>query len=179
MESVAGVTIQEPRVRVPIERLQDARRRPAGPVGRNADGVRLIGNRMLSAATQGACGYEDGVRVISSAGFRAANNTVRDFKSDGISIEDGCSGKVDGNTIQFYHRASGSRDDGDGDRVVGGARAEVTDNAVGRSRDRGHAAPRDGIVAQHARALRHPRQRGLVLRDRHRRHRLDRTSAFE
>ncbi len=73
--------------------------------------------------------------MLASSGFRVANNTVRDFKSDGISVESSSTGVVDGNTIQFYHSASSSSDDGDqGIRVVNGARAEVTGGGWRRAR---------------------------------------------
>lgn len=122
-----------------------------GLFARYANGLRLLGNRFRTrgADTQGPCGYDDGIRVLSSTGIRVAKNIVRDFKSDGISIERGSRGRVDGNTIQFYHTASGSDDDGDqGIRIVGGARAEVIGNSV-RARA-GGAHLEIGIVAQDA-----------------------------
>jgi parallel beta-helix repeat protein len=100
---------------------------------RDADGVRIMGNKVQATGTdtQGPCGFVDGIRVYSTTSARVSNNTVRDFKSDGISFERGSRGRIDGNSVQFYHSSSTRDSDGDqGIRLVGGARAEVTGNVV-------------------------------------------------
>jgi len=151
IERVSGVTVQGLAFEFPSTGCDEHSGDLQGVWIQDADGVRFQGNRFWTSGsdTQGPCGYEDGIRVLSSAHARIANNTVRDFKSDGISIEDHTTATVDGNTIQFYHRASGSEDDGDqGIRVVGGARAEVTDNLVRSLSGSGTPHLEIGIIVQ-------------------------------
>lgn len=133
IEDVSRVTLQWLTIAFPstgcAEHLNDVN----GLFARDADDLRILGNQIRTAgqSTQGPCGYIDGIRVLSSARFRISSNVIRDFRSDGISIELGSRGKVDGNAVHFYHGKAGSDDDGDqGIRIVEGSRAEVTRNVV-------------------------------------------------
>ena len=94
-------------------------RRTSTGFARDADGVRIIGNKVQATGsdTQGPCGFVDGIRVYSTTRARVSNNTVRDFKSDGISIEHGSRGRINGNSVLFYHGSSTR----DGDDIAGSA----------------------------------------------------------
>ncbi len=151
VEGVSRVTLQWLTVAFPSTGCATHLNDVNGLFAFDADDLRILGNQIRTAgsSTQGPCGYIDGIRVLSSSRFRVSSNVVRDFRSDGISIEMGSRGKVDGNAVHFYHGKAGSDDDGDqGIRIVGGSRAEVTGNVV-RSypgSDKPHAEL--GIVVQ-------------------------------
>jgi parallel beta-helix repeat protein len=133
LQSVSGVTIQGLSLQFPSTDCRTREGDIQGVWARKAKGLQLLGNRIRTsgAATQGACGYDDGIRVVASTSVRVANNTIRDFKSDGISLENGSRGTVDGNSVQFYHSSSGSNDDGDqGIRIVDGSGAVVANNVI-------------------------------------------------
>ncbi len=122
-----------------------------GLFARDADGLHVLNDviRATGSETQGACGFNDGIRVLSSTRVVVAGNTVRDFKSDGISFEMGSRGRIASNTIQFYHGASGSDDDGDqGIRLLSASRAEVTGNLVRSLAGPGHPKLEIGITTQ-------------------------------
>ncbi len=104
-----------------------------GLFARDADGLRVLGNviRTIGTSTQGACGFDDGMRVLSSTRVRVSSNVIQDFKSDGISFEMGSRGRIDGNAVRFYHGKAGSDADGDqGIRIINGSRAEVVGNLI-------------------------------------------------
>lgn len=150
MQNVSGVTLQGLTLQFPSTGCRTHVADLQGVWARNVDGLRVVGNRIQTsgAATLGPCGYDDGIRVLSSDDARVANNTVRDFKSDGISIEAGSVGKVDKNTVQFYHSGAASSDDGDQGIRVYAARAEVTGNSV-KSLATAGSHLEIGIVVQH------------------------------
>lgn len=130
---VEGVTIQSMTLSFRSAGCEPRTAEVNGMFARDADGLRIIGNKVQATGTdtQGPCGFIDGIRVYSTTSARVSNNTVRDFKSDGISFERGSRGRIDGNAVQFYHGASTRDSDGDqGIRVVTGARAEVTGNLI-------------------------------------------------
>jgi len=79
----------------------------------DANGTDLVSNtiRATCSATQGRCGYNDGIRVRYSTGVVIDANTVRDLKR-GSSFERGSHGRVEDNKVQFYHTKSTSNDDG-------------------------------------------------------------------
>jgi parallel beta-helix repeat protein len=133
VEDVSGVTVQWLTVSFPSTGCNADPADVQGIWVEDADGTRVLGNviRTIGTATQSQCGYDDGMRVISSANVRISSNVVRDYKSDGISFEAGSRGRIDGNAMRFYHGKSGSDDDGSqGIRIVDGSRAEVVGNAV-------------------------------------------------
>lgn len=132
VERVSGVTVQGLTFEFRATGCDTASGDIQGMWVQDADGVRVQGNRFRTsgADTQGPCGYDDGIRVLSSVGALIANNVLRDFKSDGISFEDGSTGRITGNSIQFYHRDSVSTDDGDQGIRIDRARAVVAENSV-------------------------------------------------
>ncbi len=157
VEFVSGVTIKALVVSFPsggctLPREGDVQ----GLWVEEADGTRLIGNqvRATGSSTQGACGYDDGIRVLDSRNVRITGNVVRDFKSDGISFERGSRGTIDRNRVRFYHGRSGSDDDGDqGIRLVERSRAEVTRNLVRSLSGAGSPHLEIGIVVQNGRGV--------------------------
>ncbi|MFN8519734.1 MAG: right-handed parallel beta-helix repeat-containing protein [Chloroflexota bacterium] len=149
MQNVSSVTLQGLVLQFPSTGCRTHVADLYGVWARNVDGLRVIGNRLRTsgAATLGDCGYDDGIRVVSSTGVRVSNNTVRDFQSDGISFEDASRGTIDGNSIQFYHTDAGASDDGDqGIRIVDGSRAVVEDNSIRSHSGSGRPHLEIGIV---------------------------------
>lgn len=133
VEGVSNVKIQWLTVAFPSTGCDTHLNDVNGLFAQDADGLQVVANQFRTAgrSTQGPCGYMDGIRVLSSRRVVVRNNVVRDFRSDGISFEDGSRGLIKGNAVHFYHGKAGSDDDGDqGIRIVGGSRAEVTRNAV-------------------------------------------------
>jgi parallel beta-helix repeat protein len=117
----------------------------------DADGTGIVANTIKATGsdTQGACGYDDGMRVLSSTRVRVIGNQFRDFKSDGISFERRSRGLIADNAVKFYHGSSGSDDDGSqGIRLEEDSRAEVTRNAVGSLSRNGTPKIEIGITTQ-------------------------------
>jgi parallel beta-helix repeat protein len=133
VEGVSNVTLQWLTVAFPSTGCAPHVNDVNGLFAEDADGLHIVANQFRTAgsATQGPCGYTDGIRVLSSSRVVVRNNVVRDFQSDGISFEAGSRGLIKNNAVHFYHGKAGSDDDGDqGIRIVDGSRAEVTQNVV-------------------------------------------------
>jgi len=132
VEGVSNVTIQWLTVSFPSTGCAAHVNDVNGLFAEDANGLRFVANQFRTAgtATQGACGYQDGIRVLSSSRVLVQNNVVRDFQSDGISFEDGTRGLIKGNAIHFYHGKAGSDSDGDQGIRIEASRAEVTGNVV-------------------------------------------------
>jgi parallel beta-helix repeat protein len=88
----------------------------------SSDGVRIMGNHVRTSGTRslGACGYHDAVDLDDSTDFRVSSNILRDFRSNGVSMEGGSGGLILGNSIRYLHDTYELPEDGDGDDGIVG-----------------------------------------------------------
>ncbi|MBX3031608.1 MAG: right-handed parallel beta-helix repeat-containing protein [Chloroflexi bacterium] len=103
-------------------------------------GIRILGNhiRPNGSASLGPCGYADGIDLDASRRVRISSNLIRDFRSDGITI-DGSRGVIHGNAVRYLHAAYTSPESGDQGIEIDGSRFRISANVV-RTRDDGSAS---------------------------------------
>jgi hypothetical protein len=107
---VDGVSVRGFLVEFPTSGCRPRTGDVAGITVRNADQSQVRANRIRSrgANTIGACGYEDGITVASSTNVRVAENAIQDFTEDGVRFTDGSTGRIEANSIHYYHAKEAS-----------------------------------------------------------------------